>query len=75
MVKNLPASTGDFKNHGVNPWIGKIPWRKKWQPAPVFLPGKFYGQRSLGLEQLTKLLKTTEQIINETDIQNQQVQF
>ena len=29
------------------PWIGKIPWRRKWQPAPVFLPGKSHGQRSL----------------------------
>ena len=29
------------------PWIRKIPWRKKWQPTPVFLPGKFNGQRSL----------------------------
>jgi len=26
---------------------GKIPWNRKWQPAPVFLPGKFHGQRSL----------------------------
>ena len=25
---------------GVQPWIGKIPWRRKWQPTPVFLPGK-----------------------------------
>ena len=30
-----------------NPWVRKIPWRRKWQPTPVFLPGKFYGQRSL----------------------------
>ena len=30
-----------------NPWVGKIPWRKKWQPAPIFLPGEFHGQRSL----------------------------
>ena len=30
-----------------NPWIGKIPWRRKWLPIPVFLPGKSYGQRSL----------------------------
>ena len=30
-----------------NPWVGKIPWRRKWQPAPVFLPGKFHGQRGL----------------------------
>ena len=27
--------------------VRKIPWRKKWQPTPVFLPGKFHGQRSL----------------------------
>ena len=30
-----------------DPWIGKIPWRKKWQLTPVFLPGKSHGQRSL----------------------------
>ena len=30
-----------------DPWVGKIPWRRKWQPTPVFLPGKSYGQRSL----------------------------
>ena len=29
------------------PWVGKIPWRRKWQPPPVFLPGKSPGQRSL----------------------------
>ena len=32
---------------GLNPWVGKIPWRRKQQPTPVFLPGKFHGQRSL----------------------------
>ena len=30
-----------------NLWVGNIPWRRKWQPTPVFLPGKFHGQRSL----------------------------
>ena len=30
-----------------NPWVEKIPWRKKWQPIPVFLPGKLRGQMSL----------------------------
>ena len=30
-----------------NPWIRKIPWRRAWQPTPVFLPGKFHGQRRL----------------------------
>ena len=31
----------------LDPWIGKIPWRRKWQPTPLFSPGKSYGQRSL----------------------------
>ena len=31
----------------LDPWVGKIPWRREWQPTPVFVPGKFYGQRSL----------------------------
>ena len=30
-----------------DPWVGKNPWRKKWQPTPVFLPGNSHGQRSL----------------------------
>ena len=30
-----------------DPWVGNIPWRRKWQPTPVFLPGEFNGQRSL----------------------------
>ena len=30
-----------------SPWVGKIPWRKEWHTAPVFLPRKFHGQRSL----------------------------
>ena len=35
------------KRFGFNPWVGKIPWRRKWQPTPVFLPGEFHGRRSL----------------------------
>ena len=30
-----------------NPWVGKIPWRRKWQPTPIILPGEFHRQRSL----------------------------
>ena len=30
-----------------NPWVETIPWRRKWQPTPVYLPGKYHGQRSL----------------------------
>ena len=43
MVKRLPT----MQKTGFDPWVGKIPWRRKWQPTPVFLPGKFHGQRSL----------------------------
>ena len=32
---------------GFDPWLGKIPWKRKWQPTPVFLPGKSHGHRSL----------------------------
>ena len=32
------------KNPLANPWVWKSPWRRKWQPIPVFLPGKFHGQ-------------------------------
>ena len=35
------------KRWGFDPWVGKIPWRRAWQPTPVFLPGESHGQRSL----------------------------
>ena len=35
------------KGGGLDPWVGKIPWSRKWQPTPVFLPGESHGQRSL----------------------------
>ena len=35
-----------FRRRGSRPWVAKIPWRKKWQPTPIFLLGKFHGQRS-----------------------------
>ena len=35
------------KKRKFSSWGGKIPWRRAWQPTPVFLPGEFYGQRSL----------------------------
>ena len=35
------------KRPGFNPWVGKIPWRRTWQPTPVFLPGESHGQRRL----------------------------
>ena len=40
-------STCQCRRCGFGPWVGKIPWRKKWQPTPVFLPGQSHEQRSL----------------------------
>ena len=41
------ASAYNVGYPGFNPWVRKIPWRRKWQPTPVFLPGKSHGWRSL----------------------------
>ena len=35
------------KSRGFDPWVGKIPWRRAWQPTPVFYPGESHGQKSL----------------------------
>ena len=43
VVKNPPAKARDTKD----PWVREIPWRRPWQPTPVFLPGESHGQRSL----------------------------
>ena len=45
MLKNLPANAGDVGRE--DPWVRKIPLSRKWQPTPVFLPGKFHGWMSL----------------------------
>ena len=56
-MKNLPLSTPkggsdgsvclQCKRPGFNPWVRKIPWRRKWQITPVVLPGESHGWRSL----------------------------
>ena len=45
-----------------DPWVRKIPWSRKQQPTPVFLPGKFLGQRSLAGSSGHKESDTTEQL-------------
>ena len=40
-------STCQSRSYGFNAWVGKIPWRKKWQLTEVFLPGKSLGQSNL----------------------------
>ena len=56
--KESSYNAGDCLQHDIpmfNPWIGKIPWRRKLQPVLVFLPGESQGQRSLvGYSQLNK---------------------
>ena len=44
MIKKSACQVGD---KGSNPWSRKIPWRRKWQPTPVFLPGKSHRERNL----------------------------
>ena len=36
-----------FRRPRLDPWVGKIRWRREWLPTPVFLPGEVHGQRSL----------------------------
>ena len=48
VVNNLPANAGPPVDIVLIHGLGKLPWRRKWQPVtPVFLPGKSHGQRSL----------------------------
>ena len=60
VVKRLPT----MQETQFDPWVGKIPWRRKWQPTAVFLPGEYYGLRSLvGYSPWShKELDTTEQL-------------
>ena len=46
LVKNLTAMQ-EMKETLFSSWVGKIPWRRKLQPTPVFLPGESHGQRHL----------------------------
>ena len=45
--KESACQCGRRKRHRFDPWVGKIPWRRKRQPTLVFLPGESHGQRSL----------------------------
>ena len=45
VIENTPANARDAGDWGFDPWVGKIPWRRKWQPTPVFLLGKLHGQK------------------------------
>ena len=64
VVKNMPD---DIRELGFNHWVRKIPWRRKWQPSPVFLPRISHGQRNLVCYshafQETNSLRRTMQIV------------
>ena len=42
--KKSACNAGDARDRA---WVRKISWSRKWQPTPIFLPGKFHGKRSL----------------------------
>ena len=46
------------RRHGFDPWVRKIPWRRVWEPTPVFLPGESHGQRSLVGYTVPRVAKT-----------------
>ena len=47
LIKYFRASQLVQNPPGFDPWVGKMPWRRNWQPTPVSLPGESHGQRSL----------------------------
>ena len=49
---------------GSIPLVGKIPWRREWQPIPIFLPGEIHGQRSGRLHTVHGVAKSQTQLID-----------
>ena len=47
MVVRIHLQCRTWKRRGFQSWVEKIPWRRQWQPSPVFLPGESHAQRSL----------------------------
>ena len=62
LVKNPPVNAGRC---GFDLWVRKIPWNRKWQPTPVFLPKKYHGQRNLAgytVQRVTKSHKESQRV-------------
>ena len=51
LVAQLSRSHLPSRRCRLNPWVRKIPWRRKWQHTPDFLPGRTYRQRNMGTEE------------------------
>ena len=74
-LSGLPGGTSgkettcQCRRHRFNPWVRKIPWRRKWQPTLVFSPEKSHGRRSLGVytpwgcKRVGDNLATTQQLV------------
>ena len=53
VIKNPHANAGDIRDKGLIPELGRFPWRRAWQPTPVFLPGEEPGRlQSMGLQRV-----------------------
>ena len=55
VVNNPPANAGDM---GSNPWVGKIPWRRAWQPTPAFSPGESLVRGAWWLQRVNSQTQT-----------------
>ena len=64
-----------MKRLRLDPWIRKMPWSRKWQPAPVFLPGKLHGQRRLAGSKVHGAAKSRTQLSNSTHTHTQTEQL
>ena len=59
-------STCQYRRCGFNPWVMKIPWRRKWQPTQVFLPGEFHRQKEPGGLQSMGLQRVRHDLVTYT---------
>ena len=50
--KESACNAGENRRHGLDLWVGKIPWRKAWQPTPIFLCGEFHKLGSLAVHRV-----------------------
>ena len=68
LLQNLPASASDLRDsRGFDLWVGKIPWRRAWQPTLVFLPGESHrGAWWATVHGVAKSQDTTERLNTRT---------
>ena len=62
VVKNLPGNAGDFREEGSIPGLGRFPWRRAWEPNPVFLPEESHEQRIHRVYRVTKTWTQLKQL-------------